>query len=287
MSNNSKKHHYLPQFYLRGFTNEDGTFTIYDKQLKIFRKSRPENEFYEKHKNTIDIKGEKSLFVEHMYSHLESTLAPALASVQRFKHNEPIITADLIVRLKFFIESIRWRNPALDDIYSQIITRFRVQDFGLIVKGVSQDERDRIEKELIVDPSMQKILRPLIGMFSLLDPSTDEKNIHKWHILYQDGGFPIIGDFPAIFNPKGLRDNNNREVILPLSSSRTIIHADIRNSKQLPDTFTLDKDLAIMHLSRRFICCKREDYLRFMVNFYYQNINDLEDKFFEDIFNNL
>jgi len=31
MSNRSKKHHYLPRYYLKGFTDEVGKFFVYDK----------------------------------------------------------------------------------------------------------------------------------------------------------------------------------------------------------------------------------------------------------------
>ena len=44
--NISSRHHYIPQFYLRGFTNESGNFKIYDVQQKRFIKNG--KDFYPK-----------------------------------------------------------------------------------------------------------------------------------------------------------------------------------------------------------------------------------------------
>lgn len=53
----SWRHHYLPQFYLKGFTNENGTFKIYDvtqgKFLKDGKEFSPASYFFEKNANTI------------------------------------------------------------------------------------------------------------------------------------------------------------------------------------------------------------------------------------------
>lgn len=287
MSNNSKKHHYLPQFYLRGFADENGFFTIYDKELKIFRRSKPEHEFYEKNKNSIDINGEKSLIIEQAYSHLESVLAPVLVAVEKSKHDEHILNSDLIVRLIFFIETIRWRNPALDSLFHNIIQRFKFEDFGFKLNVKNEVDKERIQKEILQHHTVQKILRPLMGALAMSEITSRKHDISKWRILYQEGGFPIIGDFPIIFNPISVSDRSNQELILPLSANRTIMYSNSEVTGRLPDTFIIDKDLAIMHLSRRFICCKREDYLRFMVNLYYLNEKDLNDKFFEGIFNSI
>ncbi len=52
----SKRHHYLPQFYLRGFTDNKGEFYVFDKQTEEIRKSNPLNSFFENHRNTANVK---------------------------------------------------------------------------------------------------------------------------------------------------------------------------------------------------------------------------------------
>ncbi|GAA3981734.1 DUF4238 domain-containing protein [Hymenobacter antarcticus] len=280
----SKKHHYIPQFYLRGFTDTNGGFTIYDKVRNEFRKSRPENEFYEKFRNTTNLGGEKSVMVEDMYSHIESTFATTLSAIEKSNHTEPVLTSDIMVGLKFLVETMRWRNPALDAVYESIVQRLSIKDFGLQFKGATDKQAVEINKRIMDEPDARKMLRPLMGSLSINSMANANYDTSKWHILYQEGGFPITGDFPIIFNPKSIHDRINEEFIFPLSAQRTAVFADIKSMKQLPDVFSIDKDLAIIHLAKRFICCKHDEYLKFMINYYKTNRTEINEQFLEGIF---
>ena len=281
----SKKHHYIPQFYLRGFTDDAGYFTVYDKQLNIFRKSRPENEFYEKFRNTTNLGGEKSVIVEEIYSHFESNFASTVAAIEKSSHTDSIITAEIIIGVKFFVETMRWRNPALDDVYKKVVGMLTIDDFGLSIKGATKKEQAEINKRIMDEPEAQKMLRPFIAAMSL-KPSKDDDyyNNSKWHILYQDGGFPITGDFPIIFNPKTLQNGLDEEFIFPLSAQRTVVVSNIKPAKQLPNAFSVDKDLAIIHLAKRFVCCKHDEYLKYMINYYKTNQSMINDSFIANTF---
>jgi hypothetical protein len=284
MSTLSKKHHYIPQFYLRGFTGDDGYFTIYDKQLNTFRKSRPENEFYEKNRNTTNLGGEKSVFVENMYSHLESVSAITIAAIEKSTHTDKIINLETIIGLKFFVETMRWRNPALDELYSTIVPRLSVEDFGLKLYGGTTQQQAEIKARMMNEPDIHKMLRSFMAAMGLNSTNEEPYNDYKWNITYHDGGFPITGDFPIIFNPSSVNEGLDSEFILPLSSNRTVIVSPIRKVKQLPDTFSIEKDLAMIHLAKRFVCCKRDDYLKFMVNYYKVHQDKINDKFLEKMF---
>lgn len=280
----SKKHHYIPQFYLRGFTDQSGLFTIYDKRLNTFRRSKPENEFYEKFRNTTNLGGEKSVIIEDMYAHLESTFAATLSKIENSIHTDPILTSDIMVGLKFLVETMRWRNPALDKVYNDIIQNFSIRDFGLQFQGLTEQQKFEINNKIMNEPEARKMLRPFMGSMLLNLMMNKEYDASRWHILYQDGGFPITGDFPIIFNPNSKNDRINEEFIFPLSSQRTALFANVKLKKQLPDDFTIDKDLAIIHLAKRFICCKHDEYLRFMVWYYNSGQIKIDEQFIESIF---
>ncbi|WP_416208491.1 DUF4238 domain-containing protein [Fodinibius sp.] len=53
MSNLSRKHHYIPQFYLKGFCRRDNTFSVYDKEYDHFRNDpqTPASNFFERYQN--------------------------------------------------------------------------------------------------------------------------------------------------------------------------------------------------------------------------------------------
>jgi hypothetical protein len=69
----AKRHHYLPQSYLDGFTGEDGLLCLFDRQTKTFRKQQPKNTALQTNFYTItDRQGLKSDAIERMFSRLES-----------------------------------------------------------------------------------------------------------------------------------------------------------------------------------------------------------------------
>ena len=69
--NKTQKHHFIPIFYLKNFTNGQNSFHIYLIKEGKFKQSgklfHPSSHFYEKHDNTISIKETKSDFLETNY----------------------------------------------------------------------------------------------------------------------------------------------------------------------------------------------------------------------------
>lgn len=73
MAKPSKRHHYLPQFYLRRFTGEDGFLSLFDRETKTFRKQMPLNTALEMDFHTVVNKqGVKTDRIEQILSELES-----------------------------------------------------------------------------------------------------------------------------------------------------------------------------------------------------------------------
>ena len=69
----SKRHHYLPRHYLRGFTNSEGIYFVYDKEEKNIFVGSPDNTFFENNLNIATFpKGDSSDFLEDMYTEIEN-----------------------------------------------------------------------------------------------------------------------------------------------------------------------------------------------------------------------
>src|SRR3954469_14980818 len=63
----SWRHHYIPQFYLRNFTNEQGFFYLFNKEKNIIERNAksPESYFFERNRNTFTLPhGELDDFIE-------------------------------------------------------------------------------------------------------------------------------------------------------------------------------------------------------------------------------
>src|SRR5689334_7113829 len=73
----SERHHYLPQFYMKGFTNDVGKLWVYDKATNSVcnEPKAPRQIFYEWKGNTIDLGNEQFDFIEKSFSETDSQVA--------------------------------------------------------------------------------------------------------------------------------------------------------------------------------------------------------------------
>lgn len=113
MAKPSKRHHYLPQFYLQRFTGEDGMLCLFDRESKEFRKQQPLNTALQKDFYTImDADGLKSDGIEQMFSGLESVACDVITRLDAhhtcWKHERERVS------FAIFIAYFYTRTPAFD-----------------------------------------------------------------------------------------------------------------------------------------------------------------------------
>ena len=113
MAKSSKRHHYLPQFYLKNFTCEDGLLCLFDRETKTFRRQQPLNTALEKDFYAVtDKQGVKTDRIEQLISGLESG---ARDIIHRLDNRIPG-WKDHEERAAFalFLALFRTRTPAFD-----------------------------------------------------------------------------------------------------------------------------------------------------------------------------
>lgn len=87
----SKRHHYLPQFYLRRFCR-DGRLWVYDRDKDEFRQQTPNNTALEKHLYSRTTKdGQQNDEMEKIFAEAESLAKPVLDKIEK---QEKITTND-------------------------------------------------------------------------------------------------------------------------------------------------------------------------------------------------
>ncbi len=70
--NNPKRHHYVPQFYLKNFTNSKGLLQIFDREKNEYRQQNPLNTAVQGHYYTFRTeKGKKHTEIEKLFSTIE------------------------------------------------------------------------------------------------------------------------------------------------------------------------------------------------------------------------
>jgi len=113
MAKRSKRHHYLPQFYLHGFTAGDGLLCLFDRETKEFRRQPPINTALQRDFYTVtDTQGVKTDRIEQLISGLESGARDVIHRLDEgmtgWKDREERASFAL------FLALFRTRTPAFD-----------------------------------------------------------------------------------------------------------------------------------------------------------------------------
>lgn len=144
-TNTPKRHHYLPEFYLRGFA-PDGLLHVYDRADKAYRKQTPKNTAVESHFYTIENEdGERSAAVEGLLAQVDDAAANVIAKVIARDALSDRERADLAL----FVALLRSRTPDYDKGYREMTDKMAREIARLVYPdetAVAEDIR-RFEQE--------------------------------------------------------------------------------------------------------------------------------------------
>jgi hypothetical protein len=287
--NVSKRHHYIPQFYLRGFTNENESYFVFDKEKEEIRETVPQNSFFQNRRNTSIIGNEKSVLLEDMYSHFDNLTAPELRKIQELTLENFKLEPVTLHRIKMFITQIYWRIPKNDVRLDKLIDKLSFSEigFGLKDKEGKSVATKELEEELKNEDIFRKMYRFFIPLMSYQEKykTTDFEN---WRVYFRGNNYQLTGDNPLIIENFKDFSSLNKELIFPLSSNKIFLHTKRPKPTNLPSKFMIDMDMMIIQQAKRFVCCSDRVYLNYLIeNLYsFSKNHDLENKMKENLFNN-
>jgi uncharacterized protein DUF4238 len=109
-----KRHHYLPEAYLTGFTRggtAESPFCVFDRDRQEFRPQTPKNTAVQGYYYTVEtIDGEQSSRAEEVLSQVEGIVMPIL---RRIDAREPMTHADKL-ELSMFVALLHTRVPQFE-----------------------------------------------------------------------------------------------------------------------------------------------------------------------------
>lgn len=116
-----KRQHYLPRFYLKGFSGTDGCVAVFDRVKNELRRQRPENTAVTGHLYTLtDEHGRQRYEIEAALSSIEGDAARAIERLlnegtcnESDREAVAYFVATLAVRTPSFIDSVRHGNGRL------------------------------------------------------------------------------------------------------------------------------------------------------------------------------
>jgi hypothetical protein len=286
----SWRHHYIPEFYLRGFTDENNKFSIYlikdKKDGKLFS---PESHFFLKHDNTIfDFKNLPTDLLEKQYASLDNKIAEVFNKLKNEEGDNCYgITPKDRVMLQYYVSILFWRLPKNNEIVQEI-SKHDMFEF-LRLKVTDEDALENIKRLQFADHVRQhkdyhKILRLWIPQMTF--PTMFDNKSQTSIITFPSNKLPsLCGDNPLILRHPEKLDLYNDDFILPLNSN--IIFLRTKKMKQpIHSTVKIFIDMLVLMQSKELICSTDTNYVAMLKNLFDINIKKL-DKLRTHIFDQL
>lgn len=286
----SKKHHYIPRFYLKGFTNKNGEFYIYDKKKDEIRKSNPDSSFFEKFRNSAIIGDSKSDLPEQVLADFDNRTAKVLEIIRESKLGEKVLTPENLYAIRFFVVSTFWRLPINDKLREEIIDSKSFEELGFGIFNNETGERSLETENLLREAEIfRKMYSSFLPVTTFLKKH-DLKNYSDWKLVYRDYPNHITGDNPLILR-NGYQDYSSiqKNLMMPLSSKRIIVCSGKKLKLNINSVFNLKMDMLILHQSDRYVCSSSEAYLKEIVEKPYKMSvgKGWEKLITEDLFNSI
>lgn len=292
-NNASKRHHYLPRYYLKGFTNGDNKFFVYDKEKDRIFVSSPDTAFFENNLNTVKLpSGHSSDFLEDMYTEIENQSWGPLDRVRESTCKTPIALLDKM-HLFVFLSFLYWRLPSNIAYVERLSEKAFVDggefDYFRLVNESGQRAPKEVTEILKNSQAFKKTFRQIIPFIPFYKDRDWATRLERWRFLYTGDGksWDIVGDSAIITKGDNERDFVNclNEFMFPVSGKILLINIDKPLNRDLPPEFTIEFNTGIIQQARRFVACQNKGFLEALIKHYkFYSQYDKTDRIIPDLF---
>ncbi len=276
-NNRSKKHHYLPRYYLEGFTNSQNLLYVYDKQEDRILPDPlpPGNLFFMNDLNTIVLEnGEKSDSLEKLYTKTENSFWKTLDRIRESQPQKAIELPDKMHLFNFLL-ILHWRLPSnskhIDKLSNEIFNMNGELPFVSLTDKQGQDAPEEVKAKLRESPAFKKNTR-LIAPFAPFIEKNWSDQLRNWKFLYAGDGsnWNLVGDNPIV--TRSVYDHDLKrclnEFIFPISGRIMVVATDKSISKTLPPEFLIQLGSGMIKRAKRFVAHGRRDFLEAIISDY-------------------
>lgn len=288
-----KRHHYLPRFYLKGFSKDNMLF-VFDRELNKYRKQSPKDTAVKSYYYALkDDEGKKNLEMEAFLSQIEGSAKPI---IERLENGETISEEDKKI-LSIFVSFLMNRVPDFEESVNKMhesiikkMSNMMFQDEERAESVIDKYEQDTGKKmdvspKELVDfkkniPVKYKIHRnvSLAAMFEVsLDLAQcfnqmDWRLLHAPHItsfITTDNPFILLppANHKSRFYGTGIAMRGTKKIV-PLTQSLCLVMLDrgtLTVHKDIDIEMAKEINLDIACFSDRFVIGREESLVREMV----------------------
>jgi len=288
----SHEHHFLPIFYLEGFTNDENKFYIYLKDQNRFKKNKklfsPASHFWIRDDNTMNFEGKQSDHIEELYSITDSQIAVLFKKFQSNPSAIPPLTDNEFVFLEYFIGKLYWRLPFQIPKLKALAENRKLKTLGIIF-------RDKTNNEVVEDAELEEKIKksgnlPLMlkSMYPGLFYPLLFDRISKMRIFNFPTNLPnLIGDNPIIMKKENSFTFYKDDFIFPLTPNKILVRSD-NIVERVVANVKVEIDMYIL-MQSSYTACTDLNYPRMLREVFlneYQTLEFLRDCIFKKLLPN-
>jgi len=267
----SRRHHYLPEFILKGFACDDGRLFVYDKDTRRFWKDPafPKQIFWRHNQNTFTIGNEETDFVEQIYSKMDNDFSPIYANLVEMPGPVTMSVEDMAQLISFVALSF-YRVPVNDEVIKSYVEQNPPQKLGfkLFNPKTNEDADPEVYKIVMGQPAFIESYRISKPILELMQYRKNVK-VDDWRIAAPATlkGFGLIGDNPVILKNEYRGSFVAQEMIMPLSKHHIVYHNKGKKPDTLPPEHKFTVDLFQFLQAGRYVCGSDKSYIQRIVDF--------------------
>lgn len=264
----SHLHHYIPQFYIRGFQGADGYYWVYDKvNDRIRRYNSAKSFFYENDRHTVEENGQVHSHVEDVvFSKLDSLLSEGYAQARDAVLGRAELTPMTWAGLMALVITMFWRVPKTDAIWDEFFDRALT-----IQGGMDTPEQEEFVKAFKASPTMRKAYRAFLYVDThlRLQKAPDSPITNRLVDIDPEQGSLLLSDYPILYEeePASLEGVVKMPFFMPLTSKR--LYTTAARTRPNPTAGQLVfLNALLLNNSVRYTCCDDRSYLEQCVRAY-------------------
>lgn len=276
MKNISWRHHYLPVFYLKGFTNESNRFKIFNVKKGDFVKNKkefsPESYFFEKDSNTITFDNQSDDILEtKFYSNFDNKIARLFETINSSNKSDRYgISEKEMPMINHFVSMMYWRLPSKQLELERYIEKHSLKELGLKIVNKDKTENYSLGEDFKNNPNFQKGYK---YYNSLLDSIRGINCDTPYTIIETHKELPsLCSDNPILFEKKEYPKVYEDDYIIPLTGNKLFIKS--KKFKNFPHSLKILVDTLIFKQAEKYVCCTNEKYIEVLIdNFEKKNLD--------------
>ncbi|MBA5686702.1 DUF4238 domain-containing protein [Rugamonas apoptosis] len=267
--NGSTNHHYIPQFYLKGFCRSDGTFDVYDKSIGKFKKApqTPAIVFFEPKRNTIKYRGQTTDIIEQQFSRMEASLAELFKLIRNGLPVKTLLSPDGVRLLKFHMALQFWRLPRLDKFSNEFLKSRTIEQVAhMCTITVPPLPASEVHKLLQSDEGYRKFARAFFLPLTTFDLNRPIPGHMEWKVLEAtpESGWSnhLCTDAPFIFGQPNDLMTFSAPFIFPLTNTKLLVGGHrARDFSSLEPIISTKISMLSFLQANRYVVASNKDYL--------------------------